>query len=340
MIRKFARPMLASVYVADGVETVINPSAHRDNAQAALKKIRSVVPREYRSFVPSDPTTAALAVGGIKIGAGSLFGLGKAPRLSASLLAATAVASLLGRHAFWEARDEQEKARRRSGALTEVALLGGILLATVDTDGKPNLQWRAQKAAAQTKKNVQKALPTQSETDKAVSKASSWLSDTTDQVTSYVDDNKDDWKKSVSAFAGTAAETASSFLDDAKGQTSSLLSTAAEQAEGAYKDLAPSKIEQFKAKRKVNSFVGDLQKSLDDLQPSTADKKKAKRKANKAATKLQGRAQDAVNVLQDAFDNLDVAPSKSQQRKWKRKANKAQRRAEKAVKRAQKRIAG
>ena len=34
MIRKLARPMLASVYVIDGVETVINPSAHRESAES------------------------------------------------------------------------------------------------------------------------------------------------------------------------------------------------------------------------------------------------------------------------------------------------------------------
>ncbi|WP_115684702.1 DoxX family membrane protein [Corynebacterium senegalense] len=327
MIRKFARPMLASVYVADGVETVLNPSAHRDDAQAVLKKVRSVVPREYRSFVPDSPETAALAMGGVKVGAGALFALGKAPRTAASLLAATAVPSLLGRHAFWDAHDEQEKTRRRTGALTDVALLGGVLLATVDTEGKPNLQWRAKKAASQTKKNVQKALPTQSETEKAMGKASDWLSDTTEQVTSYVDDNKDDWKKA-----------AGSFLEDAKEQTTSLLSTAADQAQSTYEDLKPSKVQQFKAKRKVNSLVGDLQNSLDNLAPSDADKKKAKRKATKASAKVQGRAQEAVDKLQDAFDNLDVAPSKRQQRQWKRKANKAQKRAQKAVKRAQKKL--
>ena len=338
MIRKFARPMLASVYIADGVETVMNPSAHRDNAEAALKTIRSMVPREYRSFVPSSPETATLAVGGIKTGAGALFALGKAPRTSATLLAATAVPTLLGRNAFWDAKDDQEKARRRTGALTDLALLGGVLLATVDTEGKPNLQWRAQKAAQVTKKNVAKALPTQSETEKAMNKAGNWFSDTTEQVANYVDDNKDDWKKTAAKLADNATDVAGDVFEDAKKQTSSLLSTASDQAQSTYKDLKPSKVQQFKAKRKVNGLVDDLQSSLDDLSPSAVDKFKAKRKGRKAAKKVQGRAQDAVDTLQDAFNNLDAAPSKRQQRKWKRKAKKAQKRAQKAVNKAQKKL--
>ena len=32
MIRKIARPMLASVYIIDGVETVLNPAGHKEAA--------------------------------------------------------------------------------------------------------------------------------------------------------------------------------------------------------------------------------------------------------------------------------------------------------------------
>ena len=37
MIRKIARPMLASVYVIDGVETLLNPAGHKDSADSVLK---------------------------------------------------------------------------------------------------------------------------------------------------------------------------------------------------------------------------------------------------------------------------------------------------------------
>ncbi len=341
MIRKIARPMLASVYVIDGVETMINPAGHKESAETVLKKLRSATPREYRAFLPKDPETAAQIVGGVKAGAGTLFALGKAPRLSATLLAATALPTVFGRHAFWEAKDDEDRARRRNGALTDLALAGGVLLATVDTDGKPDMKWRAQSAATAAQKNIKAALPGKTEREKAFDKASDWFSDATDQVTDYIDDNKGDWKKA----ANKASDVAGDFLGDARKQTSKFLSQAGDwlddatdDLEGKVDDLKPSKVQQFKAKRKVNSVVGDLQDTLDNLAPSKVDKFKAKRKVNKAASKAENRAQDAVENLQHAWDKLDASPSWWQKRKWKKRVNKAEKHAKKAVKKAQKKL--
>lgn len=373
MIRKIARPMLASVYVIDGVETILNPAGHKESAETVLKKVRTATPREYRAFLPKDPETAAQIVGGVKAAAGTMFALGKAPRTSAALLTATVLPTVFGRHAFWEAKDEEERARRRTGALTDVALAGGILLATVDTQGKPDMKWRAQNAASVAQKNIKAALPGKSETEKALNKAGDWFSDTADQVTDYIDDNKGDWKKAASK----AGDAAGDFLGDAKKQTSKFLSNAGDWlddatdelqdsyddlkpnkyqqfkakrkvngaigdaqdwAEDAWDNLTPSKLDKFKAKRKVNSVVGDLQDQLDDLGPSALDKFKAKRKVNKASSKAQDAAQEAIDNLQDAWDNLDASPSWWQKRKWKKRANKAEKKAKKAVKKVQKKL--
>ena len=296
MIRKLARPMLASVYIADGVKTVTNASEYAGDAERVVDTIKSVLPSQYAQYIPSDPETVAKINGGLKIGAGSTFALGKAPRLSAGLLAASTVGTLLGRNAFWEAKNEDDKQRRRNGAMTNVALLGGVLLASADTEGKPGLAWRAQDAAKRSKKNIQQALPTQSETDKAKKKASAWFQDTAetvseraqevaDQVTDYVDDNKDDWKKTATKFADKAADRASSLADDATNW-----------AEDTYKDAKPSKIEKVKTKRKVKGLVGDLQDNveggLDDLLPSKIEKFKAKRKVNSVVSDLQDNLDD------------------------------------------------
>ena len=254
MIRKIARPMLASAFVIDGVQTVLNPASHKESADSVLKQVRAAVPRQYRSFVPKDPETAAQIVGGVKAGAASLFALGKAPRTAAGLLTATSLASLAGRNAFWDTDDEDEKSRRKAGALTDLALTGGVLLATVDTEGKPDMKWRAQNAAKSAKRNVQQALPTQSEAEKAWGKATDWFSDATDQVGDYIDDNRGDWRKAASR----AGDKATDFLGDAKKQTSKFLNNAgewlddaADDAQGKYAELKPSKLQQLKAKHKV-----------------------------------------------------------------------------------------
>lgn len=341
MIRKIARPMLASVYVIDGVETLLNPAGHKESAESVLKKVRAMTPREYRNFLPKDAETAAKIVGATKAGAGASFAIGKAPRLSASLLAATALPTILGRHAFWEAEDDEEKTRRRNGALTDLGLAGGVLLATVDTAGKPDMKWRAQNAAQTAQKNIQQALPGKSEREKAFDKAGDWFSDQTDRITDYIDDNKGDWKKA----AAKAGDTAGDWFGDAKKQASHFLSDAgdwlddaADKAEDKVDDLKPSKVQKYKAKRKVNGLVGDLQDQLDDLKPSKFEQYKTKRKVNKATSKAQGKAQDAIDDLQHAWGKLDANPSWYTKLKWKRKAKKAEKRAKKLVKKAQKKL--
>ncbi|MCQ4624672.1 DoxX family protein [Corynebacterium sp. CCUG 69979] len=362
MIRKLARPMLASVYIADGVGTVTSSSEHAKGAEKVVNTIKSVLPAQYASYIPSDPETVAKINGGVKIGAGATFALGKMSRLSAGLLAGSTVCTLMARNAFWEAKNDEEKAKMRTGALTNVALLGGVLLATADTEGKPGLAWRAQDAAKRANKNIQSALPTQSETEKAMSKASEWFQNTAEtvsegaqqaasEVADYVDDNKDDWKKTASKFADKAQDAASDAADWAEGTYKDLKPNKLEQArmkrqvkgfigdaQDKVQDLTPSELDKFKAKRKVNSVVSDLQGSLDDLGPSEWEKFKGKRKVNKAADKAQGRAQDAITNLQHAFDELDASPSWWQKRKWKKRANKAEKQAKKAVKKVQKKL--
>ena len=50
-------------------------------------------------------------------------------------------------HPFWEETGPGQARRSGSHFLKNLGLLGGLLLAAVDTEGKPGLAWRAQRAA-------------------------------------------------------------------------------------------------------------------------------------------------------------------------------------------------
>lgn len=139
VIRKVARPMVASVYVADGADMVLNTQAHVEGAEAVLRHVRSIVSRSTYQKLPQDPELLVRVVGGLKVGAGSLLGLGRCPRLSAGVLALLSVPTIVARHAFWETQDVEEKVARRQGFLTSVALLGGLVITSMDTGGKPGL---------------------------------------------------------------------------------------------------------------------------------------------------------------------------------------------------------
>lgn len=139
----------------------LTPSA--DDALLAGSQPRSTPPRVA---VPADPELLTKVNGGVMVGAGILLAIGKLPRLSAAALAATLVPTTLAGHRFWEVDDEQERAVQQMGFMKNVALLGGLALAAIDTEGRPGIAWRARHAtrsarreAARARAKVADALP-------------------------------------------------------------------------------------------------------------------------------------------------------------------------------------
>ncbi len=107
-------------------------------------------------------------IGGTQIGAGVCFALGKSARLAATLLA---VISVLNGYVEWRSADissKEARDARRKQLLKNVSLTGGVLLAAVDTAGKPSLAWRAGHLAADARKTTNKKLK---KADKVVRKA-------------------------------------------------------------------------------------------------------------------------------------------------------------------------
>jgi hypothetical protein len=75
----------------------------------------------------------------------------------------------LGEHSFWNERDPQRKADERRAFLTDVSLIGGLIIAAVDTEGKPSLGWRGRRAARKLSEAVGGVLPAgDSVTDSAI----------------------------------------------------------------------------------------------------------------------------------------------------------------------------
>ena len=289
MIRKFARPMLASVFVADGVDTLMNQKDHEEGARDLIARVRSVTPNQYNKYVPNSEKLVVQVVAGTKVAAGSLYALGKAPRLSATALVAAQVPTMLARHAFWETQDSKEKAARRTGFLTDIGLLGGLFLATADTDGKPGVAWRAEKAGKQLNKKVQAALPTKSETEQRTEEISAAFasagenvrekagllrdraSEATDGAREYVEDNKDGWREQLT----DAFDTAKSYVEDNKDDWIAKASELAEDARDYAEDLG-------------KDLKKDTRKQRKELRKRAA---KASKEAKKSAKKAQKRLQ-------------------------------------------------
>ena len=103
--------------------------------------------------------TLARITAGVQIGGGVLLATGKLPRLASAALACTVVPGSLGGHLFWTETDPQAKAEQRRDFLTDLSLLGGLMIASVDTEGKPSLGWRGRRAAKRASEAVSAALP-------------------------------------------------------------------------------------------------------------------------------------------------------------------------------------
>lgn len=146
MLRPLARPLLASAFAADGAQMLLHSTDYTDDAKAIAGNLLKILPTSAASYIPSSAESQVRLIGTTKIAASALLGTGKAPRLAAGVLMALHIPTTLSRNAFWDAEgvDKQNKQR---GFLTNIALLGGLAIATGDTAGKPGLKWRAQKIA-------------------------------------------------------------------------------------------------------------------------------------------------------------------------------------------------
>ncbi len=159
IVRRLARPMLASIFIAGGVDALRNPAPRANAAQPGLDQAVNALPASVTDRLPSNPETLVQLNAAVQIGAGALFALGKAPRLSALALAGSLIPTTAVGHDFWNAQDPETRSRQRTEFIKSVSLLGGLLIAAADTEGKPSLGWRGRRAARRAQASVAAALP-------------------------------------------------------------------------------------------------------------------------------------------------------------------------------------
>ena len=158
LIRRVARPMLSAAFIGRGVDALRSPKPAADAARPTLEGL-SKLPDPVGTNVPSNAETVARVNAAVQIGGGLLLASGKLPRLASAALALSVVPGSLGGHMFWNESDPQRKADERRAFLTDVSLIGGLIIAAVDTEGKPSLGWRGRRAAHKVSEAVTAALP-------------------------------------------------------------------------------------------------------------------------------------------------------------------------------------
>lgn len=151
--RLVARPMLASIFLVGASAALKNAELNASRAKPVLDK---VVPTIKRAGVPI-PEDAALLVrinAGVQVAGALGLATGRAPRLSAAVLAASLVPTTAAGHRFWEAEDPTQKTQQKLHFFKNVSVLGGLIIAAGDTDGKPGVAWRTRHAAKEARREA------------------------------------------------------------------------------------------------------------------------------------------------------------------------------------------
>jgi len=139
--------MLAAVFTSHAFDAPRSPKLARDAARPTLEGLQKL-PDPVGGGVPTDAETFAKVNAAVQIGGGLLLATGRLPRFASAALAATVIPANLGAHKFWSETDQQRKAQKRREFMTDISLLGGLIIALADTAGKPSLGSRGRRAAA------------------------------------------------------------------------------------------------------------------------------------------------------------------------------------------------
>ncbi|MGU3500172.1 DoxX family protein [Mycobacterium sp. C31M] len=158
LVRRIARPLLSAAFIGQGVEALRDVKPAAEVVQPTLDGLQSL-PGPVADKVPDNAVTVARINAAVQIGGGLLLATGRVPRVAAGLLAATVIPANLGKHMFWDETDPIAKAEKRRAFLTDLSLIGGLVLASADTAGKPSLGWRGRRAGRKVVQAVSDALP-------------------------------------------------------------------------------------------------------------------------------------------------------------------------------------
>lgn len=129
--------MLASTFVVLGMQALRHPGPLTAKASAFVDKVAAPL------GLPEDPELLVRANAAAMVGGGALLATGRVPRIAAAILTGSMVPTTIAGHPFWNESDPAVRKQHQEQFLKNLGLIGGLLLAAVDTDGKPGLAYRA-----------------------------------------------------------------------------------------------------------------------------------------------------------------------------------------------------
>ncbi len=149
--------MLASMFLNGGVNALKNADRLAQRARPVTERVTPAVERTSMLPVSLDSKQLVQLNAAVQIAGGAMLATGHAPRLASLALVGSLVPTTLAGHRFWEESEPLQRSNQRIHFLKNVSMAGGLLLSSVDTEGKPSLAWRAQHRAGQARKATARA---------------------------------------------------------------------------------------------------------------------------------------------------------------------------------------
>ncbi|GAB1643921.1 DoxX family protein [Krasilnikovia sp. MM14-A1259] len=155
-VRSAARAMLGAIFVISGVRVALDPGSRVDLAKRVTDHVSPLIER-VDSRLPSDAETLVRLKAGADLVAGLLLASGRLTRPAAVVLAAGLIPTTLAGHPFWTMSGPDRKGQEIH-FLKNLGLLGGLLLAAADTQGRPGLRYRTSHAVDRSQRTVQRSV--------------------------------------------------------------------------------------------------------------------------------------------------------------------------------------
>ena len=141
-IRSLARPLLASMFLAGGYDSLRNPGGR-------VEAVRAAGLAEPERLVQVNGAT--MLVGGLALATNHV------PRLASLALAGTLVPTTYVGHPFWKETDPGAKQMQTIQFLKNVSMFGGLLLAAADTGGRESVPHAVGRVSRRATKKAAKA---------------------------------------------------------------------------------------------------------------------------------------------------------------------------------------
>ncbi|MFC7529040.1 DoxX family protein [Actinoplanes sp. GCM10030250] len=156
-VRTAARAMLASIFVISGVRVLMHPGDGRVEAARRVTDRVGPLLEKADPRLPTDPETLIRVKAASDVVAGLALATGRFTRPAAAVLAAGLIPTTWAGHPFWAAPKE-DRANQQIQFLKNLGLLGGLLLAAADTEGRPSLRYRTTHAVDRSQRSLSRSV--------------------------------------------------------------------------------------------------------------------------------------------------------------------------------------